>query len=113
MLARSSCGPLRRADLRSRPVDDEALGAVTALLNSDHLDDVFVDESDDELAVVDPVLPAGEPGGLVEVCTPATSASWKLVSSLVWGAGVSTTILRSASPSLRTSQSIAIGPTEG
>lgn len=61
-----------RAQLDSQPEVLDLLahqlgGIAAARLGSHHLDDVFVAEPDDELAVVDPLLPAGPPGGLVEV----------------------------------------------
>ena len=66
--------PTRRSQLDSQPEVLDLLahqlgGVAAARLDSHHLDDVFVAEPHDELAVVDPLLPAGPPGRRVEVRT--------------------------------------------
>ncbi|MGH3275222.1 MAG: hypothetical protein ACRDNZ_12975 [Streptosporangiaceae bacterium] len=63
---------LRHLDSQPEVLDLLAhqLGGVTAArLDPHHLGDVLVAEADDELAVVDSLLPAGPPGRLVEVST--------------------------------------------
>ena len=58
--------PARRAQLDTQPEVLDLLahqlgGVAAARLGSDYLDYVFVAEPDDELAVEDPLLPAGPP----------------------------------------------------